>query len=521
LPSANAEISVRIEQQVAAMTNEDQNQGQELDENEIIAQRRMKLGALRESGNAFPNDFRPEHQAKPLHEAHEVKTKEELAEAAIKVSVAGRVVLRRIMGKASFVTLQDTTGRIQLYVRQNDLGEDMYDEFKRWDMGDIIGAEGSLMKTNKGELSVQLSSVKLLTKSLRPLPEKHKGLTDTETRYRQRYLDLIMSEESREIFIKRSKIIDGIRRYLLNLEFMEVETPMMQVIPGGATAEPFITHYNALNTQMYLRVAPELNLKRLVVGGFDRVFEINKNFRNEGMSTKHSPEFTMLEFYMAYATYHDLMDLSEDLIRKLSDDIIGTQQITYDGVEIDFSQPFERLSMLDAILKYNPEISGADLENIENASVIADQRGVDVHKDWGLGKIHMEIFEACVEDRIQQPTFVTEHPTEVSPLSRRNDDNPLITDRFELFVMGKEIANGFSELNDPEDQAERFKEQVRAKDAGDNEAMHYDEDYITALEYGLPPTAGEGVGIDRLIMLFTNSASIRDVLLFPHMKPKA
>jgi lysyl-tRNA synthetase class 2 len=498
----------------------DDELGQEIDENEIIAQRRAKLSSIRKNGQAFPNDFRPDSQARVLHAEYGGKSKEELVEADLTVSVAGRVVLRRIMGKASFVTLQDTTGRIQLYIRQNDLGQEIYDDFKQWDIGDIIGGAGKLMKTNKGELSVQLSDLRLLTKSLRPLPEKHKGLVDKETRYRQRYLDLIMSEESREIFVKRSRIVDVVRRFFMDLDFMEVETPMMQAIPGGATAEPFVTYYNALNVNMYLRVAPELNLKRLVVGGFDRVFEINRNFRNEGMSTKHSPEFTMLEFYMAYVNYHELMDLSEDLIRKLADEVLGTRVFSYAGVDIDVSKPFERLTLLEAILKYNPEISSADLADLENASIIADQRGVEVQKEWGLGKIHMEIFEACVEDRIEQPTFITQHPTEVSPLARCNDDDDFVTDRFELFVMGKEIANGFSELNDPEDQANRFLQQMRAKQAGDNEAMHYDEDYITALEYGMPPAGGEGLGIDRLVMLFTDSSSIRDVVLFPHMRPR-
>lgn len=503
------------------MCPSDNELDQETDENEIIAQRRAKLSAIRKAGQAFPNDFRPDSKADALHAEYGEKSKEELAAAGLTVSVAGRVVLRRIMGKASFLTLQDTTGRIQLYIRQNDLGKEVYDDFRKWDIGDIIGAVGTLMKTNKGELSVQLSSIRLLTKSLRPLPEKHKGLVDMETRYRQRYLDLIMSEESREVFIKRSKIVDRIRRYFLDLDFMEVETPMMQAIPGGAAAEPFVTYYNALSVNMYLRVAPELNLKRLVVGGFDRVFEINRNFRNEGMSAKHSPEFTMLEFYMAYADYHNLMDLSEDLMRQVVADVLGTQVFTYDGVDIDVSKPFQRFTLVEAILKYNPEISAADLADVENASIIADQRGVDVHTDWGLGKLHMEIFEACVEDHIQQPTFITQHPTEVSPLARRNDDNEFVTDRFELFIMGKEIANGFSELNDPEDQAQRFLEQVKAREAGDKEAMHYDDDYITALEYGMPPTAGQGLGIDRLVMLLTDSASIRDVVLFPHMRPKA
>jgi lysyl-tRNA synthetase class 2 len=493
---------------------------QELEEHEIIAQRRAKLAAIRDAGNAFPNDFRPENTAQSIHLFYGEKSREELQETGIKVVVAGRVVLRRLMGKASFVTLQDTSGRIQLYVRQDDLGEASYEEFKKWDMGDIIGVEGTLMKTNKGELSIQLSSARLLTKCLRPLPEKHKGLTDTETRYRQRYLDLIMSEDSRDVFVKRAKIIEGIRRYLMDLEFMEVETPMMQAIPGGATAQPFVTHYNALDIQMYLRVAPELNLKRLVVGGFDRVFEINRNFRNEGMSAKHSPEFTMLEFYMAYATYKELMDLTEDMLKNLSMDVLGTQQVEFEDVVLDFSKPFDRLTMHDAILKYCPTISAAELADLQSTRAVAKQQGVEVNEDWGLGKLYLEIFEASVEHLIQQPTFIVEYPIEISPLARRNDTNPEVTDRFELFVMGREIANGFSELNDPEDQAERFRQQVIAKDAGDNEAMHYDDDYITALEYGLPPTAGEGIGIDRVVMLFTNSSSIRDVVLFPHMRPK-
>jgi lysyl-tRNA synthetase class 2 len=376
------------------------------------------------------------------------------------------------------------------------------------------------MITNTGELTVNASELRLLTKSLRPLPEKHKGLTDMEKRYRQRYLDLMVNDDSRQIFIRRAEIIEGIRRYLIDREFMEVETPMMQATPGGATAEPFVTHYNALNVEMYLRVAPELNLKRLVVGGFERVFEINRNFRNEGMSAKHSPEFTMLEFYWAYADYNDLMDMTEDMCRSLAQSVLGTTEVTYQNKTIDFAEPFRRMTMSDAILEFNPDIKAGQLEDMDSALKLAKSKGVETDKSWGLGKLVMEIFEATVEDRIEQPLFITRHPLEVSPLARRNDDNPDETDRFELFVMGKEIANGFSELNDAEDQASRFRNQVAAKDAGDKEAMHYDEDYITALEYGLPPTAGEGIGIDRLVMMFTDSPSIRDVVLFPHMRPK-
>lgn len=493
----------------------------DLSENELIALRRSRLSDLREKGNAFPNDFRRKHLAMELQEAHGDKSKEDLEAARDATAVAGRIILRRLMGKASFVTLQDVSGRIQLYVRQDDVGEEAYEAFKHWDIGDIVGAGGTMMKTNKGELTVNVSEIRLLTKSLRPLPEKHKGLTDTETRYRQRYLDLIMSEESRDLFIKRSRIVDGIRRYLMEHAFMEVETPMMQSTPGGATAAPFTTHYKALGIDMFMRVAPELNLKRLVVGGFERVFEINRNFRNEGMSTKHSPEFTMLEFYWAYADFNDLMDMTEDMLNKLAADVLGSTTFVYNNVTIDLGQPFARMTMPEAILAFNPHVSEDDLADYDSARALAERSGIEVDNSWGLGKLVMELFEELVEDKIEQPLFITGHPTEVSPLSRRNDENPDITDRFELFIMGKEIANGFSELNDAEDQAERFRQQVEARDAGDDEAMHYDEDYVTALEYGLPPTAGEGLGIDRLVMLFTDSASIRDVVLFPHMKPKA
>jgi lysyl-tRNA synthetase class 2 len=492
----------------------------ELDENEIVALRRSRLAELRALGNAFPNDFRRQHLALQLHEKFGEASKEDLEAAAAQTAVAGRIVLRRMMGKASFLTLQDVSGRIQLYVRQDEVGAEAYEAFKSWDIGDIVGAAGSMMKTNKGELTVNVIEIRMLTKSLRPLPDKHKGLSDTETRYRQRYLDLMVNEETRDLFIKRSQIVDGIRRFLIDHDFMEVETPMMQSIPGGATAAPFTTYYNALDTHMYLRVAPELNLKRLVVGGFERVFEINRNFRNEGMSTKHSPEFTMLEFYWAYADYNDLMDMTEALLRQLAVKILGSTEFTYNNVVLDFGQPFARMSMSEALVEFNDSISADDVSDYDSARKLAEKIGIEVKDSWGLGKLVMELFEELVEDKIEQPIFITEHPTEVSPLARRNDDNPDITDRFELFVMGKEIANGFSELNDAEDQAERFRQQVEAKDAGDDEAMHYDDDYITALEYGLPPTAGEGLGIDRLVMLFTDSASIRDVVLFPHMRPR-
>lgn len=498
--------------------NERQESGQS--ENEIIAVRKSRLDELRARGNPFPNDFRRQHEAMQLHRTYGEKTKEELKEILAPTAVAGRIVLRRMMGKASFITLQDVSGRIQLYVRQSDVGDEVYREYKKWDIGDIVGASGTVMKTNTGELSVNVADIRLLTKSLRPLPDKHKGLKDTEIRYRQRYLDLMVNEESREVFVRRSKIVDGIRRYFNDLGFMEVETPMMQSTPGGATAAPFITHYNALNTDMYLRVAPELNLKRLVVGGFERVYEINRNFRNEGMSTKHSPEFTMLEFYWAYVDYKHLMDLTEDMLRTLAQSVLGSTEFTYQGTTIDLGKPFKRLTMTEAIVEFNPRVEADELENIDSAKKLAKSAGVEVDASWGLGKLIMEIFEALVEDKITQPVFVTHYPLEVSPLARRNDDDPAFTDRFELFVMGTEIANGFSELNDAQDQAERFKAQVAAKDAGDEEAMHYDEDYITALEYGLPPTAGEGLGIDRVVMLFTDSPSIRDVVLFPHMRPR-
>ena len=499
----------------------DKTQAPELDVNEQIAQRKAKLAALRERGVAFPNDFRRDSLAAELHEQYDGSEKEELAAKGIRVSVAGRMMTRRIMGKASFATIQDMSGQIQLYVARDNLPEGFYnEEFKKWDLGDIVGASGTLFITGTGELSVQVDDVRLLTKALRPLPDKFHGLSDQEMRYRQRYLDLITNQESRNTFIVRSKVVDYIRRYLANKQFLEVETPMMQTIPGGAAARPFVTHHNALDMQLYLRIAPELYLKRLVVGGFEKVFEINRNFRNEGLSTRHNPEFTMLEFYWAYADYQDLMDLTEDMLRGMTTEILGSAQFESEGVQYDFSKPFARMTVKEAILEHLPSATEAQLDSIEQATELAESLGIKVKPVWGLGKIQIEIFEEVAEHKLMQPTFITAYPAEVSPLARRNDNDPFITDRFEFFVGGRELANGFSELNDAEDQADRFREQVQQKEAGDDEAMFYDEDYVTALEHGLPPTAGEGIGIDRLVMLLTDSPSIRDVLLFPHMRPR-
>jgi lysyl-tRNA synthetase class 2 len=415
--------------------------------------------------------------------------------------------------------LQDMSGRIQLFLQRDNLPEGVYNEgFKKWDIGDLIGAEGVMFRTKTGELSIKVDKIRLLTKSLRPLPEKFHGLTDMETRYRQRYVDLIMNEDVKHTFRLRSRIIAFIRQYFEQQGFMEVETPMMQMIPGGATAKPFETYHNALDLPMYLRIAPELYLKRLVVGGFEKVYEINRSFRNEGVSTRHNPEVTMIEFYQAYADYRDLMDLTEDLLVRLIQHVHNNTSVTHQGRTYDFTPPFRRISVFDAIVEFNPDISAADISDIESARVTAKKLGIPVKESDGLGKLQIEIFDQTVEHQLQDPTFITEYPTEVSPLARRNDDNPFVTDRFEFYVGGREIANGFSELNDAEDQAERFRKQVEEKEAGDDEAMHYDADYIRALEHGLPPTAGEGIGIDRLVMLLTDSASIRDVILFPHMK---
>ncbi|MBN3190457.1 lysine--tRNA ligase [Pectobacterium brasiliense] len=502
---------------------ESQSQGadQAQDLNNELKTRREKLVALRETGIAFPNDFRRDSTSDRLHAEFDAKENEELEELGVEVTVAGRMMTRRIMGKASFVTLQDVGGRIQLYVSRDDLAEGIYNEqFKKWDLGDILGARGKLFKTKTGELSIHCTELRLLTKALRPLPDKFHGLADQETRYRQRYLDLIANDESRNTFRIRSKVMAAIRSFMVDHGFMEVETPMMQAIPGGASARPFITHHNALDIDMYLRIAPELYLKRLVVGGFERVFEINRNFRNEGVSPRHNPEFTMMELYMAYADYKDLIVLTENLFRTLTQDVLGSTTVQYGDQTFDFGKPFEKLTMREAICKYRPETNVADLDDLEKATAIAQSLGIKIEKSWGLGRIVTEIFEETAESSLIQPTFITEYPAEVSPLARRNDQNPEITDRFEFFIGGREIGNGFSELNDAEDQAERFAQQVNAKDAGDDEAMFYDEDYVTALEHGLPPTAGLGIGIDRMVMLFTNSHTIRDVILFPAMRPQ-
>ncbi|MBG6245544.1 lysine--tRNA ligase [Candidatus Symbiopectobacterium sp. 'North America'] len=502
---------------------ESQSQGadQALDLNNELKARREKLSALREHGIAFPNDFRRDSTSDALHAAYDDKENEELEALGVEVVVAGRMMTRRIMGKASFVTLQDVGGRIQLYVARDDLAEGIYNEqFKKWDLGDILGARGKVFKTKTGELSIHCTELRLLTKALRPLPDKFHGLADQETRYRQRYLDLIANDESRNTFRVRSQIMSGIRRFMVERGFMEVETPMMQVIPGGASARPFVTHHNALDIDMYLRIAPELYLKRLVVGGFERVFEINRNFRNEGVSPRHNPEFTMMELYMAYADYKDLIELTESLFRTLTQDVLGSTTVPYGDQTFDFGKPFEKLTMREAICKYRPETNVTDLDDFDKASAIATSLGIKIEKGWGLGRIVTEIFEETAEANLIQPTFITEYPAEVSPLARRNDENPEITDRFEFFIGGREIGNGFSELNDAEDQADRFADQARAKDAGDDEAMFYDEDYVTALEHGLPPTAGLGIGIDRMVMLFTNSHTIRDVILFPAMRPQ-
>ncbi|MGB5306601.1 MAG: lysine--tRNA ligase [Gammaproteobacteria bacterium] len=493
----------------------------DLDENSLIAQRRAKLTAMRAAGNAFPNDFRRDAIAGELHAEYDDKENDALEASPIRVKVAGRLMAKRVMGKASFAQLQDMSGRIQLFLQRDALPEGSYQDFKTWDIGDIIGAEGTLFRTKTGELSVRTETLSLLTKSLRPLPEKFHGLADQETRYRQRYLDLIMNEVSRNTFRMRSRIVQYFRQYLNDRDFLEVETPMMQAIPGGATARPFSTFHNALDMDLFLRVAPELYLKRLVVGGYERVYEINRNFRNEGLSTRHNPEFTMLEFYQAYADYRDLMDLTEDVLRNMARDLLGNPVIEYQGEQYDFSKPFQRITVRDSILQFNPDLKAADVDDPHAARAVAERLGIPLKASYGLGKVQIEIFEKIVEGRLANPTFITAYPTEVSPLARRNDNDPFVTDRFEFFVGGRELANGFSELNDAEDQAERFRKQVEEKEAGDLEAMHYDADYIRALEHGMPPTAGEGIGIDRLVMLFTDAPSIRDVLLFPHMRPEA
>jgi len=496
-----------------------ENKQQALTENEQIANRKAKLRSLREKGNPYPNDFRPNTLAKEIYKLYADKDQDTLANNPVNVKVAGRIMTRRIMGKASFMHIQDRSGCIQLYLRGDDLPKNTYEEFKHWDLGDIVGAEGTVFKTKTGELSVKLNNVRLLTKAIRPLPDKFHGLHDHEIRYRQRYLDLMVNENTRHIFQTRAKLITAIRKIFHENDFIEVETPMMQSIPGGAMARPFITHHNTLDMELYLRVAPELFLKRLLIGGMERVFEINRNFRNEGISTQHNPEFTMLEFYQAYANYHDLMDFTENFMKTLTDEILGNSQITYQGIQCDFSKPFTRMTLKEAILHFNENIKPADIENLESARKIAEHLKIPLQNNWGLGKIQTEIFEKTVEKQLLHPTFITAYPTEVSPLARKNDQDSSVTDRFEFFVAGNEIANGFSELNDPEDQAERFHHQAKERATGAQESMPYDEDYIVALEYGLPPAAGEGLGIDRLAMLFTDSPSIRDVILFPLLRP--
>ncbi|MFC3193969.1 lysine--tRNA ligase [Marinicella sediminis] len=490
------------------------------EDNKLIAERRSKLDAIRTQRNAYPNQYRRSHLAADLHDKFDAMDKETLDPQNIEVAVMGRMMSQRLFGKGGFAVLSDVSGAIQLFVQLNAIGEDVFSDFKTWDMGDIVYGKGTLFKTKTNELSVKVTELRMVTKSLRPLPEKFHGLSDQETRYRQRYVDLIVNQDSADVFKTRSKMVSHIRRYMEDLEFLEVETPMMHVIPGGATAKPFTTHHNALDLELYLRVAPELFLKRLTVGGFEKVFEINRNFRNEGVSTKHNPEFTMMEFYWAYADYNDLMDLTEQLFRSLAQEVKGTEQFSYQGHDLDFAQPFRRQSMASLVAEYSDGLSEKDCNNLSLMQQYCDNKGVSYDKKWKKGELLAELFDLYVEENLIQPTFVTEYPIEISPLSRRNDDNPEITDRFELFICGNEIANGFSELNDPEDQADRFRQQVANLEAGDDEAMHFDADYIRALEHGMPPAAGEGIGIDRLVMLFTDSASIRDVLLFPYMKPE-
>jgi len=491
------------------------------DENQLITERREKLAALRAKTSVpFPNDFKPEHRAKALAQKYGHLENEELEPQGVKVSVAGRLMLKRVMGKASFGTLQDATGRIQLFVTKDGVGEESYAEFKHLDLGDIVGAEGTLFRTKTGELSVRVSVLRLLTKSLRPLPDKFHGMADQETKYRQRYVDLITDEAARARFVARSKAVSSIRSYMVEHDFLEVETPMLHPIPGGANAKPFTTHHNALDQEMFLRIAPELYLKRLVVGGFERVFEINRNFRNEGISVRHNPEFTMMEFYAAYWTHHELMDFTEEVLRHAARCAAGTAAITYAGKAVHLDQPFARLSVRDSLI----QVAGLTPEDADNAEVLRTRikaAGEEAKAHWSLPELQFGLFEAVVEEKLWQPTFIIDYPVEVSPLARASDANPKVTDRFELFITGREYANGFSELNDAEDQAARFQAQVSNKDAGDEEAMFYDADFIRALEYGMPPTGGCGIGIDRLMMLITDSPSIRDVILFPALRREA
>jgi lysyl-tRNA synthetase class 2 len=510
--------SEKIEQKT---DRQDEEAGQTVHQtNQVIEERRGKLAALRKAGIAFPNDFERKHLSGDLHAEFGAKSHDELEALQVHVAVAGRMMLKRVMGKASFATVQDMSGRIQLFISNNDTGEEAHNAFKHYDLGDIIGAVGVLFKTKTGELSVRVSQVRLLTKALRPLPEKFHGLSDQEQKYRQRYLDLITNEDTRRVFVIRTRIIQAIREFFIQHGYLEVETPMLQAIPGGAAAKPFITHHNALDMEMYLRIAPELYLKRLIVGGFEKVFEINRNFRNEGLSTRHNPEFTMLEFYEAYRDYKYLMDFSERLLREVAQKVLGKTVISYQGTEMDLGKPFDRLTMVQAIQKYHPQFTTAQLNDRDFVVAELTDLKAKYKPEDGIGGLQLSLFEELAEAHLLEPTFIVDYPIEVSPLARSSDKNPAITERFELFIAGREIANGFSELNDAEDQAARFDAQVAAKEAGDEEAMFKDSDFVRALEYGLPPTAGEGIGIDRLVMLLTDSASIRDVILFPHMRPE-
>ncbi len=487
------------------------------DENKLIAERREKLAQIRKQGIAFPNDFKPTHHAADLQHRHGQAANEELESQAVHVTVAGRLMLKRVMGKASFGTLQDGSGRIQLFVSQSAIGDTAYDAFKHWDLGDIVGAEGVLFRTRAGELSVRVSAMRLLTKSLRPLPDKFHGMADQEQKYRQRYVDLITDEDARARFVARSKAIASIRQFMVEHRFLEVETPMLHPIPGGANAKPFVTHHNALDQQMFLRIAPELYLKRLIVGGFERVFEINRSFRNEGISVRHNPEFTMMEFYAAYWNHHDLMDFTEAILRHTARATTGSDRINYAGKEVAIDQPFARLSVRDSLVTH----AGLTPDEANDAEVLRARlkaHGEEAAAHWKLPKLQFGLFEAAVEEKLWQPTFIIDYPVEVSPLARASDTHPAVTERFELFITGREFANGFSELNDAEDQAARFQAQAANKEAGDEEAMYYDADYIRALEYGMPPTGGCGIGIDRLIMLLTDAQSIRDVVLFPALR---
>jgi lysyl-tRNA synthetase class 2 len=495
------------------------------DDNQLIAERREKLAAMREAAKAagtavFPNDFKPQHRAAALHQGHGEKANEELEGAPVQVSVAGRMMLKRIMGKACFATLQDATGRIQLYITQDAVGPEALADFKRWDLGDIVACEGTLFKTKTGELSVKAGSIRLLTKSLRPLPDKFHGMTDQEQKYRQRYVDLMTDDDARTRFIARSKGVASIRNFMVEHGFLEVETPMLHPIPGGANAKPFVTHHNALDQEMFLRIAPELYLKRLVVGGFERVFEINRNFRNEGISVRHNPEFTMMEFYAAYWNHHDLMDFTEALLRHAARAATGTARLTYADKEVRLDEPFARLSVRDSLVVH-AGLTEAEADDAQAIHAKLTALGEEPPKHWKLAQLQFGLFEAVVEEKLWQPTFIIDYPVEVSPLARASDSNPAITERFELFITGREFGNGFSELNDAEDQAARFHSQVANKEAGDDEAMYYDADFIRALEYGMPPTGGCGIGIDRLMMLLTNSPSIRDVILFPALRREA